>query len=132
MLSPTSAHSRPGFRASGLVRARGSLLPLLLLAGLAAVSGCKGTTPIKDILDDPNRFEGKVVRVAGEVRTAAGVLGYGVYRVDDGTGVLPVVTKLSGAPREGARVAVEGKVQSAFTLGSESATVLIEDRRATP
>lgn len=106
------------------------LFGLGLAACLACVSGCQGTTPIKTVLDDPSQWEGKTVRVAGTVKSTVGVLGTGVYRVDDHTGVLTVVSETGGAPREGAEVAVEGKIKTAFTLGTESATVLLESRRA--
>src|SRR5262245_28727838 len=81
-------------------------------AALIGLAGCQGTTPIRNILDDPSQWDGKTVRVAGHVKSAVGVLGYGVYKVDDGTGSLTVVTEANGAPRDGAEVAVEGTVQS--------------------
>ena len=101
-----------------------------LAAGLLFLAGCKGATPIKTVLDDPSQWNGREVRVAGTVKSAVGVLGYGVYRLDDQTGVLTIVTETGGVPREGARVAVEGKIKTAFTLGTETATVLVESRRA--
>ena len=115
--------------------ARRNRLPLvlLLLAGCALLAaGCKGTTPIKTLLDDPSRFEGQTVRIAGTVTSSAGILNYGVYKVDDGTGTLTCVTKEGGAPREGAKVGVEGKIKVGFTLGTETLTVFLEDRRYTP
>src|SRR5438034_1308907 len=36
-----------------------------LALGLLAVAGCSSTTPIKTVLDDPGRFDGKTVRIAG-------------------------------------------------------------------
>lgn len=116
--------SRPGSPARTLLRRLG--LAGLLLVGLA---GCKGTTPIRDILDDPSRFADEKVRIAGDVTTAVGVFGTGVYEVDDGTGRLPVVAQGGGVPREGAKVAVEGRVRPGFTLGTTTVTVLIEERR---
>ena len=104
---------------------------LVALATLALLS-CKGTTPIKTLLDDPARFNGKTVRIAGQVELAAGALGVGAYQVNDGTGTLAVVSSTSGAPREGAKVGVEGTLRSAFTVGNVSATVLVEERRYTP
>lgn len=99
----------------------------------AAVLGCnQSITPIKTLLDDPSRFDHKKVAVVGEVKESAGILGYGGYRVDDGTGVLAVVTKSGGTPRTGAKVGVEGEFRSAFTIGSESAAVLMESKRFTP
>ena len=110
-----------------------SMLVLVLLGIAALMLGCKAdTTPIKTLLDDPSRFDRQTVRIAGEVKEAAGAMGYGAYRVDDGTGSILVVAKASGAPRTGAQVGVEGKFRSAFTLGSESAAVVMEDKRYTP
>jgi hypothetical protein len=106
-----------------------AVLGALLVAGL----GCRGgVTPIKTLLDDPARFDGQVVRIAGTVGVSAGALGYGAYQVDDGTGALGVVSQGGGAPREGAQVGVEGTFKAVFTLGTRSAAVLMENRRFTP
>lgn len=95
---------------------------------LVALAGCKGVTPIKDILDDPARYKDPV-RIAGTVTNSVGLLGAGAYRVKDDTGTITVITTSGGVPREGAKVGVEGTVQSGYTLGSESLTVLKESRR---
>ena len=101
---------------------------LLLSLGLAA--GCRNATvPIRTLLDDPSHWDGRTVRIAGDVTRGAGLLGYGAYTVDDGTGTLNVVTQSGGAPREGAKVGVEGTFRAVFTLGSQSGAVLIEGRR---
>lgn len=106
----------------------------LALVGLAAVVGCKsGTvTTIKTLLDDPARFDKQTVRIVGSVGSSVGVLGYGAYQVKDGTGTIPVVSQHGGAPREGATVGVEGEFRAAFTLGTQTAAVLVEQRRFTP
>ncbi len=103
-----------------------------VLVALIAVAGCKGTTPIKEILDDPARFGTETVRIAGDVTESVGVLGSGVYQVDDGTGTITVISKAGGVPRQGAKVGVEGTVKPAFTLGSRTLTVLMEERRRAP
>ena len=109
---------------------------VLTLLAMAVLSGCKASelkvTPIRTLLDDPTRYDRQVVRVAGNVTHSIGVLGYGGYTVDDGTGTLPVVTKSGGAPREGAQIGVEGEFRSAYTLGTQSGAVIIERRRYTP
>jgi hypothetical protein len=110
---------------------------ILLLAAigvlLAVGLGCRaGVTPIKTLLDDPTRFDGQVVRIAGDVGVSAGVMGYGAYQVNDGTGTLSVVSQGGGAPREGARVGVEGTFKAVYTLGTHSAAVLLEKQRFTP
>ena len=97
-------------------------LPLrlaLVLVAMMAVAGCKGATPIKQILDDPARFGSEKVRIEGNVTESVGLLGSGIYEVDDGTGKIAVVSKDGGGvPRQGARVGVEGTVKPAFTVGS--------------
>jgi len=104
---------------------------VLFFALLAA--GCQGSvTPIKTLLDDPGRHDHQTVRIAGTVSVAVGVLGYGAYQLDDGTGILTVVTKEGGAPREGTKVGAEGEFRSGFTLGTETQAVLVESRRFTP
>jgi len=108
---------------------RRSLVALIALLFLS----CKtNTTPIKTLLDDPSRFDGKTVRILGNVQGSVGLLGFGAYQVNDGTGTLSVVTQGGGAPRQGARVGVEGTFRSAYTVGTQSATVLVEAQRYTP
>src|SRR5258705_2701947 len=67
---------------------------------LALLAGCKASdlpvTSIKALLDDPGRFDKQTVRIAGDVTRSLGVLGYGAYEMDDGTGSIPVVTKENG------------------------------------
>ena len=100
----------------------------LLAAALVAIAGCKGATDIKKLLDDPAAYEGKTVRIAGTVKDSAGILNYGVFTVDDGTGTIAVITKVGGAPREGAKVGVEGTFRSAFTLGTKTVAAIEESK----
>ena len=109
------------------------LVRLLVALAVIALAGCKGgVTPIQTLLDDPGRFDKQTVRIAGTVGNSIGVMGYGAYQVDDGTGTLTVVSQQGGAPREGAKVGVEGEFRSAFTLGDRTAAVLMEAKRFTP
>ena len=102
----------------------------LAAIGLVLLTACPGVKPISELLDDPGRFDGQTVRIAGEVQESIGVLGVGVYQIDDGTGTLTVVSKAgNGTPRVGAKVGVEGEFRSAFTLGSRTVAVLIEQKR---
>jgi hypothetical protein len=101
----------------------------LAMAAVVLLMGCPGTKPIRELLDDPPRYDGKTVRIAGEVKEAAGALGYGAYKVDDGTGSITVVSQGGGAPRVGARVGVEGTFRAAFTLGAQSVAVIVEKQR---
>ena len=86
----------------------GSVLAVML-------SACR-TTTINQLLAEPGRYADQDVTIAGEVVKSASVLGRGAYQLSDGTGTVWVVTK-SGAPRQGARVAVKGRVRDVANLG---------------
>jgi hypothetical protein len=97
------------------------------MLGIVLFAACPGTKDIKALLDDPGQYDGKTVRIAGDVTQSASVLGYGGYQVNDGTGTLTVVIEGGGsAPRVGAKVGVEGTFRSAFTFAGRTAAVLVE------
>jgi hypothetical protein len=112
------------------------LLFASLALTVALLAGCKASdlpvTSIKTLLDDPSRFDKQTVRIVGDVTRSLGVLGYGAYEVDDGTGTIPVVTKENGAPRTGAHVGVEGEFRAAFTMTTTTAAAIVEKGRYTP
>jgi hypothetical protein len=103
----------------------------VVLAACALVFvGCAGTTRIGTILDDPSEYDGRMVRVEGEVtETIAVPFVGGTYAVSDGTGTLRVVSDEGGVPREGAEVSVTGIFRALFSLGAESLSVLEERDR---
>ncbi len=111
-------------------RERAFYFGLLLLAGLV-LAACE-RTKISDITADPGRYLNKEVRVAGEVTQSMGVLGRGVYQIDDGTGRLWVVSNGRGVPSKGARVGVKGFIKQGVTfMGTNYATILEErDRKS--
>lgn len=109
--------------------ARARLAPLALLLLLA---GCASVTPIGELLDNPGRYDGKSVRIKGEVQASAGALGVGGYQVKDATGTLTVVSEQAAPPRTGSTVGVKGIFEALFTLGSRSLAVLRETGRFEP
>ena len=116
-----------------VISARRHLLAAALVLATTAVlllTGCGGqTTSIKELMTDPSRYDGKSVQVVGNVTSNVGALGFGAYQVDDGTGTITVVTTTGGAPKEGAKIALEGTFRSGFTLGDVSAAVIMEENR---
>jgi hypothetical protein len=106
------------------------LAALVPFAGaLLVLAGCAGVTPIGELLDNPARYDGKTVRVEGEVKESAGGLGLGAYQVRDNTGTLTVVSEKGGPPRSGSKVGVKGRFEALITLGSRSLAVLREESR---
>ena len=107
--------------------------PLLVsFACSLLLTGCASITPIGELLDNSSRYNGKTVRVAGEVQESAGILGRGAYQLKDGTGTLTVVSEQASPPRTGSRVGVKGTFQALFTLGAKSLAVLQEQSRFQP
>jgi hypothetical protein len=100
-----------------------------LTGALLLITGCAGVTPIGELLDNPAKYDGKTVRVEGEVRESAGGLGLGAYQVRDDTGTLTIVSETGGPPRRGAKVGVKGRFEALITLGSRSLAVLREESR---
>jgi hypothetical protein len=111
---------------SPLLRRLPRLVPL---ACTLIVVGCASATPIRDLLNDPSRYDGKTVHVRGEVQGAVGGLGVGAYEVKDETGRLTVVSDQNDPPRSGAKVDVKGKFQALLSLGIKSLAVLREESR---
>jgi hypothetical protein len=109
------------------------LIPLVLSAGtLALLAGCASVTPIGDLLDNASRYNGKTVRIEGEVRESAGGLGVGAYQVRDATGTLPVLSEQASPPRTGSKIGVKGRFEALFTLGPKTLAVLREESRSVP
>lgn len=122
MRSPPSSRSTRG------LRARAAFLPLVL--GAVALTGCRATVPIGDLLDDPHAYDRRKVKVEGDVEAAAAAFGHGAYLIHDGTGSLVVVAERDGGvPRAGARVAVVGWFRSLFRIGSLHGAVVLERDR---
>ena len=91
-------------------------LTLLALMGTVLfMTSCEEKT-INQIMADPQRYANREVSIVGKVVKSYSVMGNGVYQVDDGTGKLWVVSK-TGVPREGARVAVKGKIRDGYNFG---------------
>ena len=111
------------------------LLTLVLALGLLA-SACPQRTSIGEIESNSSRYVGKEVAIAGTVETSYGVSipiiqngSGGVYKIDDGTGEIWVVTQRS-IPQKGARLGVRGKIQNGVTVnGRNYGLVLMEDDR---
>jgi hypothetical protein len=93
-----------------------------LLALAVVASGCAVSTRVAELKYNPGRYYDKTVAVEGTVTSSWGVplLPFRMYRVDDGTGEVTVVSQDGRVPGKGARVRVKGKVNDVATLGGQS------------
>jgi hypothetical protein len=111
------------------------LMSLVLLIGLFA-SACPKRTSIADIESNPSKYYDKEVAVAGRVENSYGISipiiqngQGGIYKVDDGTGSIWVITKRS-VPTKGAQLGIKGKVQNGVNYnGKNYGLVIVEDDR---
>jgi hypothetical protein len=109
-------------------RARLLLLPALLV-GLAA---CAARAPsIADVRYNPGRYHDRSVRVEGVVTSAWSVplVPIALYRVDDGTGELTVVSRRGHVPGKGARVRVTGRLGEVGVFGGQPVGLHLEEER---
>jgi hypothetical protein len=107
-----------------------SIAAAVLLVGLLSVTALAKKT-INEINADPSRYHNKKISVVGTVTDSYGVLGQGMYEIDDGTGRLWVVAERT-VPARGARVEAKGRLITGFVFrGRNMGTVLQEsDRKA--
>lgn len=102
-----------------------------ILAGALALTACPSKTTISRINQDPGRYRDKDVGLIGTVTDSYGVLGNGVYELDDGTGRIWVLTT-RGVPSRGSRVGVSGRVYTGLLFGGRNYGLgLKEDHRET-
>jgi len=99
------------------------------VAALVLLAGCAGVTPINELLQNSTKYNGKTVRVKGDVGESAGLLGRGGYQLKDNTGTITVITEAAAPPPKGTKTGVKGVFQSLFTLGSKSLAVIQEQSR---
>ena len=111
------------------------LLSLVLLTGVF-LTACPKRVSIADIEANPGRYYDKDVAVAGTVQNSYGVSipiisngSGGIYKVDDGSGSIWVMTRRS-VPSKGARLGIKGKIQNGVNYnGKNYGLVLMEDDR---
>jgi hypothetical protein len=106
------------------------LFSLLLMATLVASAGCAARARnIADLKDDPGRFSDRSVEVTGRVTSAWNVplIPYRLYKIDDGTAEITVISQRNASPARGALVRVRGPVRELASFGGNSVGLHIEE-----
>jgi hypothetical protein len=110
----------------------GSLARLSVALGFAvALSACALHAPsVAELKYNPGRYHDKTVSINGVVTTSWGVplVPFQIYKVDDGTGELTVVSQNGRTPPKGAHVRVKGRVSDMATFGGRSLGLHLEQR----
>jgi hypothetical protein len=104
---------------------------LVLTLGAAACASVPGRPAIQQVQSQPGRFVDHSVTVTGTVTTSWGVpfVGLNVYKVNDGTGEITVVSTDRRVPGKGAEVEVRGKVQDVAVLGGKPLGLHLREQR---
>jgi hypothetical protein len=77
---------------------------------------------ISELKNNPGRYQDRTVYVDGVVTSSWGVplVPFRMYKIDDGTGEVTVVSQSSRMPTRGARVRVKGKVNEVAVFGGQA------------
>ena len=89
-----------------------------------ALSGCASSLKIRDILDNPARYNGRTVQIHGVVTKTSMSLGRGAYELSDNTGSILVMT--DDSPRHGASLKVQGTFRSSFNWGDRTVAAIVD------
>jgi hypothetical protein len=106
-----------------VIRAMGIRLTRTLAVGICLLgAGCATSLhnpSIVDLRQHPARYHDKTVSVSGVVTNSWGVplVPYRLYKVDDGTGEVTVVSSGARTPVTGERVRVKGRVEDVAIFG---------------
>jgi hypothetical protein len=106
------------------VKSRGLLFAISCCCLLSA---CVSRVSISRILNDPHRYQNKLVRLDGHVTQSVNAIVAGGYQVEDDTGKI-IVLSSAGAPRKGTGVSVTGRVSPTVTLLGQPFGTIIRER----
>jgi hypothetical protein len=96
--------------------------PLGLLVMLSGCALAVRTPSVAELKYNPGRYENKTVAVTGVVTSSWGLplVPFKLYKVNDGTGELTVLSQGGRTPTKGARVRVKGRVNDVATFGGQA------------
>lgn len=97
------------------------------------LSGCAlavRSPSVAELKYNPGRYHDKTVAIDGVVTSSWGVplMPFRLYKVDDGTGEMTVLSQGGRVPTKGAHVRVKGKVNDVATFGGTSIGLHLQQR----
>lgn len=95
---------------------------LAVAVSLSACALALRSPKIADLQRNPTRYYDKTVSVSGVVTSSWGIplVPFKVYKIDDGTGEVTVLSQNLRTPVRGARVRVRGKVNEIGVFGGRA------------
>jgi hypothetical protein len=95
----------------------------LVVAALTSACALSLRTPhIADLRDNPGRYQNHSVSIDGVVTSSWGLplVPFRVYKVEDGTGEVTILSQGNRTPTRGAHVRVKGKVNEFGVFGGQA------------
>ena len=98
------------------------IAPIALMVMLSGCALAVRTPSVAELKYNPGRYENKTVAVTGVVTSSWGLplVPFKLYKVNDGTGELTVLSQGGRTPTKGARVRVKGRVNDVATFGGQA------------
>ena len=104
----------------------------VLSVSAVLLSACVTTNPhIAEIRYNPGRYQNHSVTVSGVVTSSWGVplAPVKLYKVNDGTGEVTIVSNHGTVPARGAHVSVKGRVNDIATVGGQAVGLHLEEEK---
>jgi uncharacterized protein YceK len=110
-----------------MIRLAAPLAVVVLLSGCALAVRHPSVAELKY---NPGRYNDKTVSVEGVVTSSWGIplVPFKLYKIDDGTGEVTVISQNGRVPSKGARVRVKGRVNDVGTFGGHAIGLHIQQR----
>ena len=107
------------------------LAPLALAIGLLSGCALSMNPKIAELKYNPARYHDRSVTIDGVVTSSWGIplVPFKLYKVDDGTGEVTVLSQDGRTPAKGARVSVKGRVNEFATFGGQSVGLHLRQER---
>jgi hypothetical protein len=106
-------------------------LTIVLAAGLSACAASLRNPRVADLRDNPGRYQNHTVSIDGVVTTSWGLplVPFRLYKVDDGTGEVTVLSQAMRMPARGAKVHVRGRVDDVAVLGGQALGLHLKEEK---
>jgi hypothetical protein len=104
------------------------IAPLTLVMMLTGCAIALRTPSVAELKYNPGRYQNKTVAINGVVTSSWGIplVPFKLYKVDDGTGEMTVISQGGRTPSKGSRVRVKGRVSDVATFGGQAVGLHLE------
>ena len=104
------------------------IAPLALVMMLSGCALALRSPSVAELKYNPGRYQNRTVAINGVVTSSWGIplVPFKLYKVDDGTGEMTVISQGGRIPGKGSRVRVKGRVSDVATFGGQAVGLHLE------